>query len=447
MMKKYFKIIIFTIILSLLIINSSFCAIGQEAEKGTIKIGFLAALSGSLADLGEEQVMGAQFAVMDINNAGGILGRPVELVIIDTKDFVDEHPAENVDELVLKHGVTFIAGATADSTGWAIRERAIYRNIPFFGLCPADAMSTRGEDLYPGMLVTYTDTDVTGWCNIGYLFSHNLVPKDVVTVGPDYEWGWANAQAARKPVEVLGGKIIDDIYTAVGSTKFDTIVAQIQSIMPNGGTIYSSHFGVELYQLLHEVYVAGLLEKGYSFVKNSVYGPSTYGVIPQEELEGIWVGQDYYPYYPDDENHMKWTERFVDQYNILPGYYALSEYVVIKAAADAINKTNNLDPDIWIPEMLGKPISDEDLTDGQYMFQENTGRLLWPIVMMRGKSPEDMIDIYPTIDSVGTEWDKFEIIYKFDLDYMNAIVPMEAILNGTEIGGEGIGDAVVDYWK
>ena len=308
-------------------------------------------------------------------------------------------------------------------------------------------MATRGENLHPWMLVTYTDTDVTGWCNIGYLFSNNLVPKNVITVGPDYEWGWANAQAVRKPIEAFGGKVVDDIYTAVASTKFDTIVAQIQSIMPDGGTIYSRHFGVDLYQLLQEVYVAGLLDKGYSFVKNSVYGPSTYGIIPQEELEGIWVGQDYYPYYPEDDAHMKWTERFVEEYGILPGYYALSEYVTIKTAADAMNKVNSLDPDLWIPEMLGKPITDKNLTDGQYMFQELTGILLWHLVKMRGKSPEDMVDIYPTIDSVGAEWDKFDIVYKFDLDYMNAIVSKEAILGGTEIGGEGIGESVLDYWK
>lgn len=442
-MKKILTISLVMLIFTLLISNAGFCAENQEK----IKIGFVAALSGSLADLGEEQVSGAKLAVIDINNEGGVLGKTVELVIKDTKDFIDERPVENVDELVLKDQVLFIAGATADSTGWAIRERAMYRNVPFFGLCPADAMSTRGENLHPWMLITYTDTDVTGWCNIGYLFSNDLVPKNVITVGPDYEWGWANAQAVRKPIEAFGGKVVDDIYTAVASTKFDTIVAQIQNLMPNGGTIYSSHFGVDLYQLLHEVYVAGLLEKGYSFVKNSVYGPSTYGIIPQEELEGIWVGQDYYPYYPDDVAHMKWTERFVEQYGILPGYYALSEYVIIKAAADAINKVKNLDPNVWIPEMLGKPISNKMLSDNQYMFQELTGRLLWPLVMMRGKSPNDMVDIYPEIDSIGAEWDKFEIVYKFDLDYMNKIIPQEAILDGTEIGGQGIGDAVIDYWE
>lgn len=447
-MKKYFKFVLVVIILIVLPSSFIFAAGGQEtATQNPIKVGFIAALSGSLATYGEEQVNGAKLAEIDINNAGGILGRPMELVIKDTKAFVDEHPAELVDELVQKDEVLFIAGATADSVGWTARERAIYRNIPFLGFVPGDSMATRGENLHPGVISTYTDTEVTAWCAIGYLFSHDLVPKNAVTIGPDYEWGWANAQAVKKPIEAFGGKVIDDIFTAVAATKFDTIVAQIKSIMPEGGTIYSSHFGVDLYQLIHEVYVAGLLDRGYAFVKNSVYGPISYGIMPQKEIEGIWVVQDYYPYSPDDEMNMKWIERYYEEYGILPGYYALSEYLLLTAAAKAINNANSLDPDAWIPELLGKVITDTMVTDKEYMFQELTGRLLWPMVMMRGKSPEDMTDIYPSIDKVGAEMDKFEIVYSFDADYQNAIVPREAIINGTEIGGNGIGDAVLGYWK
>ena len=132
-MKKYSKITLLVVIIcTLLIISTSFCAEGQVTKnEDTVKIGFVAALSGSLANLGEEQVAGAKMAEMDINNAGGILGKPVELIIKDTKDFVDEHTAEIIDGLVLKDGVIFIAGSTADSTGWAIQERAIYRKVPF----------------------------------------------------------------------------------------------------------------------------------------------------------------------------------------------------------------------------------------------------------------------------------------------------------------------------
>jgi hypothetical protein len=119
---------------------------------------------------------------------------------------------------------------------------------------------------------------------------------------------------------------------------------------------------------------------------------------------------------------------------------------VLHAAREGIEKTQSLDPNDWIPAVQGKVLSGL-LTDGEYMFQPLTGRLLWPIVLMRGKSPEDMKDIYPTLPDVGPEWDKFEIVHTFDVDYQLSVVPEEALLAGTAIGGEGIGDAVVEYWK
>jgi hypothetical protein len=38
-------------------------------------------------------------------------------------------------------------------------------------------------------------------------------------------------------------------------------------------------------------------------------------------------------------------------------------------------------------------------------------------------------------------------MHTFDPDYQLAIVSEEALLAGTEIGGPGIGDGVLDYWK
>ena len=48
-----------------------------------LRVGFLAGLSGNVADLGEAGRNGAQIAVEEVNRAGGIHGRPVELIVRD----------------------------------------------------------------------------------------------------------------------------------------------------------------------------------------------------------------------------------------------------------------------------------------------------------------------------------------------------------------------------
>ena len=417
-----------------------------EPAAEPIKVGFIAPLSGPAALGGEEAVRGARLAQKEINAAGGILGRPMELIILDTKAYVDERPAELVDELALKHNVLWISGGFSDSIGWPVRERAAYREVPYLGWVPWDSMSTRGENLHPWLWVTGPDTEAMAWMTIPYLLSNDLVPKDFVTLGPDYEWGWSNSKSAIKPIEAFGGNVVAEVFTPVPTIKFDTIVAQIQELLPQGGTIVDTHFGAGMIELMSEVYAAGLLDKGYAFVKTTVYGPSTYSIIPQEQWEGVWAYCEYYPYVPDNQIHLEWIERHVAESGVLPGTLEFHNYVTLHAIADGINMTGSLDPDVWIPAVQGEVLTGL-VTDGEYMFQDLTGRLLWPSVVMRGKVPEDKVDIFPTIPEIGPEWDMFEIMHTFDVDYQLAIIPEEVYLEGTEIGGPGIGDGVLDYWK
>src|SRR5580692_12786809 len=77
--------------------------------KEPIKIGFPIPLSGPTAVYGEPILKGAQVAIDDINAAGGVLGRKLELLQRDSK----ANPAEAVRlarELIVRDGVEFLAG-------------------------------------------------------------------------------------------------------------------------------------------------------------------------------------------------------------------------------------------------------------------------------------------------------------------------------------------------
>ena len=52
-------------------------------KKEPVKIGFVADLTGKQAELGVQERNGVQLAVDKVNAAGGVAGRPVELVIRD----------------------------------------------------------------------------------------------------------------------------------------------------------------------------------------------------------------------------------------------------------------------------------------------------------------------------------------------------------------------------
>ncbi len=72
-------------IMAILAVLFIFAAAGMALAAEPIKIGYLAALTGDYAGYGTVEVNMAKIVVDDINAKGGVLGRPIELVVYDTK--------------------------------------------------------------------------------------------------------------------------------------------------------------------------------------------------------------------------------------------------------------------------------------------------------------------------------------------------------------------------
>ena len=69
-------------ILAILLI--AMATVGQAAEE-PIVIGFITALTGSTSLWGNQEANGAKMRVDEINAAGGVLGRPLKLIVYDHK--------------------------------------------------------------------------------------------------------------------------------------------------------------------------------------------------------------------------------------------------------------------------------------------------------------------------------------------------------------------------
>lgn len=83
------------------------------AQNTPIRIGFVQTLSGPAALVGKDHVLGAQIAVDTVNKAGGIKGRPVELIIRDDKGTPTE--AVTVLRELSSQGVNLFAGTSVSA--------------------------------------------------------------------------------------------------------------------------------------------------------------------------------------------------------------------------------------------------------------------------------------------------------------------------------------------
>lgn len=101
-------------------------AVAAQAQTGKpVRIGLIAPLTGGSADFGNSVRYGAELAIKEINEVGGFLGRPLELVVRDDKAVPDEGRRVSED-LVLKEKVDFTIGFC--NTGVAMRSLDVFQD-------------------------------------------------------------------------------------------------------------------------------------------------------------------------------------------------------------------------------------------------------------------------------------------------------------------------------
>lgn len=186
---------------------------GPAGAQEPIKIGLVAALSGQSAKSGEAITRGITIAIDEINAAGGVLGRPVELVSRDD----ESNPGKGLlaaRELVQREGVTALIGGLDTPVSLAIVPFVNQAKVPFVGPWAAGTPITRNgaEDNYVfrvsavdaivgEALVTYA-VDKFGAAKPGMILINN-------------PWGESNEAALTEALEARG-------MSAAGIEKFET---------------------------------------------------------------------------------------------------------------------------------------------------------------------------------------------------------------------------------
>jgi ABC-type branched-subunit amino acid transport system substrate-binding protein len=104
---------------------------GSRAGDGVLKIGTLLPKTGSLAFLGPPEFAGVQLAIKDINDAGGVLGKPVEYVEGDSGD-TDNKVAPTTVATLLGENVDAIIGAASSSVSLSVVDSIITAGVVMF---------------------------------------------------------------------------------------------------------------------------------------------------------------------------------------------------------------------------------------------------------------------------------------------------------------------------
>jgi branched-chain amino acid transport system substrate-binding protein len=193
------------------------------AQKGPIKIGVIAPMTGAAAAVGKDMVNGL---MMYLDEAGQqIAGRKVEVIVEDSQGKPDV-ALTKLRKLVESDQVQVLVGETFAHIGYALAPRVDEYKVPMlYPVIAADDLTQRK----PAKWVVRT-----GWTSsqpshpFGEWVYTTLGYKKIVTIAIDYAFGWEVVGGFQKSFEEAGGQIIQKLWPPLGTTDFAPYLAQIR---------------------------------------------------------------------------------------------------------------------------------------------------------------------------------------------------------------------------
>ncbi|HXI36144.1 MAG TPA: ABC transporter substrate-binding protein, partial [Burkholderiales bacterium] len=202
-----------------------------KAQSDKIKIGHLTPLTGFLGALGEYAVKGIRIAAEEINAAGGVLGRQLDVM---SEDSVNPATASiKAQRMLDQDKVEFLMGEINSASAKTIMQVAA-RNKRLFLQVGARSDVLRGADC--NRYTFHVDIPVTVMVNAAgqALLRDGLIKgKRVFSLTSDYLFGHDLAKAAKAFIAANGGSVIGDELTATDTTDFSPFLLKIRQAKPD----------------------------------------------------------------------------------------------------------------------------------------------------------------------------------------------------------------------
>jgi branched-chain amino acid transport system substrate-binding protein len=328
MYKKLFALVVVVVLVASLLAG---CGAGSSA---TIKIGTIQPISGAISAFGTQSRDAINMAVEEINAAGGVLGKNLE-VIVEDDEATPEKTVNAFKKLVTQDKIVGLVGALTSKCSLAITKEAQQRKLVMISPTSTnDTVTDAGDYIFRAC---YNDS-FQGVVVAQFAFS-NLKGKNAAILYDntnDYSKGLT--ENFKKKFEELGGKIVAQEAYATGDKDFKAQITKIKGTNPDVLFIPDYYNTVAL--------IAKQVRSGGMTIP--MLGADGWDEITNNA--GDEVIDCYYSnhYSPDSKDAL--VQDFVKKYsakynNLTPNALAALAYDATYILADAIKAAGSTDPE------------------------------------------------------------------------------------------------------
>ncbi|MCU1510361.1 MAG: amino acid/amide transporter substrate-binding protein family [Arthrobacter sp.] len=194
-----------------------------------LKIGSLLPTTGSLAFLGPPEIAGVNLGIKEINDAGGVLGKPVEVIHRDSGDTKTDIATQSTTAL-LGQGVSAIVGAASSGVSKTVINQITGAGVIQFSPANTSPDFTAWDD--KGLYWRTAPSDVLQGKVLGnYMATCGAQTVGMIVLNDAYGTGLAkNVKAA---FEAAGGKVVAEELFNEGDSQFSSQVDKVIAAKPD----------------------------------------------------------------------------------------------------------------------------------------------------------------------------------------------------------------------
>jgi len=304
------------------------------------KIGSMQPLSGAAAAGGQTALVGIQMAVDRINKSGGILGRPIELIVADTESKPDVG-RRKAEKLISEDNIDVHVGGFLSNICLACMPMwDEYKVVNMIGVCLDTTLTTTKCNRYTFRPFDYAPAQAVA---IGPYLVNKLGKKWHIAYA-DYAWGQSTRDAYAAEIKKLGGEVVGTTGIPLGTADMTSFLSKINGDFDG---LFGIFFGKDGVTIGNQAYDLGLTKK-YKWAGDGSIAESTNLPALGEKIEGF-IGINRYIPVMDPPLNTPYHKSFFDEAVVrlkkidptgpLPDRYVQSNFEAMNAVKLAIEKS------------------------------------------------------------------------------------------------------------
>jgi branched-chain amino acid transport system substrate-binding protein len=317
---------------------------GDSSAKSPVKIGMYADLSAGTAQWGTDAEKGGKLRVKEINAAGGVLGRQIELVVYDIKN----SPTEAVrayTRLAQEDKVCVINGSLQSNTALAVAPVAEQIRIPVVTRALDERVTTPkfnpddpDKKIEPSRYFFLTQPSAFQHAGIIASYAVHELKMDTFAMlyTPANAYALFLAKGFEYYVKKNGKKIVGNLEFQAGDQDFRAQLTKIRELGPDG--LFIPNYVPENANAVKQARELGV--KSRFLGNNSWYKP-------MDEVAGSAADGAYFPnnFAFDNPNLKSFIDSYKAEWGEDPGLHSFSGYDDVGLMIDAIARAGADDPE------------------------------------------------------------------------------------------------------